>query len=196
MKQKLILPFLFCLFIQAVHAQSFHAGVKAGLNFSKNDGNGMGNFQTGYDAGVFGQLGFGKKWAVQPEVYYSQRNTNRSDDFLTYYNVTGNPVADKKVKLGYISIPVLLHYHIKDWLSVQAGPQYNLMVYDDENLLTSGKKAFKKNDFGLAGGVEVTQGRVIFYGRYYHGLSNINNADERYEWKARQIQAGIGYRIL
>lgn len=195
MKKKLILPFLLCLAVQAVHAQSFHAGLKGGLNFSKNNGNGMGGFQTGYDAGVFAQLAFGKKWALQPEVLFSQRNTKHSDDFFTYYNITGNPAANTKIQLGYISVPVLLHYNINDWLAVQVGPQYNLLVYDNENLLISGKDAFKKNDFGIAGGVVVKTGKVGFYGRYYHGLSNVNNADDRYEWKARQIQLGLGYSI-
>ena len=195
MKKKLILPFLVCLAVQAVHAQSFQAGLKAGLNFSKNDGNGMGGFQTGFDAGAFAKLVLGKKWAIQPELYFSQRNTKRGEDFFTYYNITGNPAADTKIRLGYISVPVLLHYNINSWLAVQAGPQYNYLVYDDENLLTSGKDAFKKSDVGIAGGVEIKQGRVLFYGRYYHGLSNVNDADDRYEWKARQIQLGIGYRI-
>lgn len=195
MKKKLLLPVLVCLLVNLAHAQSFNLGIKGGLNFSENHGNGMsGSFKSGFDIGGYASIGFGK-WSIQPELYYSKRNPTAGDDFLTYYNIDGDTRYDKKANLSYISLPVYAHYAIKKWLAVGVGPQFNYIAFDDEDYRKDYKDAFKNIDIGVAGTVEITLDKVTFYARYYNGLTNINDIDNRYSWKSRQIGVGIAYRI-
>jgi hypothetical protein len=178
-------------------AQKINAGLKFGLNMSANTGNGMSSsLQQGVDAGAFAEINLGKKWGIQPEVYFSQRNTRRGDDFTTYYVKDGLSGSDQSVKLSYISIPVLLSYKISSVFSVQAGPQMNFLVFENDNLLKNDRDAFKKTDLGVAGGLTLTLEKFRIYGRYTLGISNTNDVDDRYEWKSRQLQIGVALSIF
>lgn len=177
-------------------AQGFHYGLKADLNFSKISGNGLKqNFNPGFDAGVFTEYDLTAKWGLQPELLFNMLNGKRGDDFLTYYVTAGNTKANTPVRLGYLSLPVLLRYNINDVLTVNAGPQYSLLLFTDENLIRNNKAAFKKSNFGVAAGLTVNVDQMRFYGRYVLGLSDVNDIDGRYKWNTQQIQIGLGVTI-
>lgn len=196
MKRKLLLPVMLCLMVNVLHAQSIHGGIKGGMNLSLNSGEGMSeSLQAGYDIGGYMTIGFGSKWAIQPELFYSQRNPKAGGDFLKYYNVDGNSLYSPTSRLSYISLPVLAKYNVAKWLAISAGPQFNYIAFDDDNFRRDYADAYKKTDAGIAGQVELALDRVMFYLRYYHGFSNINNMDNRYTWKSRQVGVGIAYRI-
>jgi hypothetical protein len=184
----------FLLLTTAAYSQSFHYGLKADLSFNTLHGNGLaGTFKPGFNAGVFGELNITKKWAIQPEVLFTLYNNKAGEDFTKYYVNSGASGANSsKIQLGYLSIPVLLTYNVNEFLSLNLGPQYNLLVSYDETLLQSGRKAIKKNDLGAAAGLTVHVQQVRFYGRYVMGLSDINDIDNRYSWKTHQIQLGLG----
>jgi hypothetical protein len=194
MTNKLLLTITGLLLLAgATRSQSIHFGLKADLSFSTLHGKGLaGTFKPGFNAGMFGEYNFTKKWGIQPEVLFTLYNNKSGDDFLKYYVNSGNSSAKDKVQLGYLSIPLLLSYHVNDVLSINAGPQYNLLLYSNENLLKGNKDAFKGNDLGIAAGLTIHVQGVRFYGRYVMGLSDINNVDDRYNWKTHQIQFGLG----
>jgi hypothetical protein len=195
--QLLLAAFLLCGI--SLHAQTdFHFGVKADIDLTKVSGNGMSNsLTTDYEGGLYGEINFGKKWGIQPEVMYSRRDAKIADDFSAYYINQVSIDYKKTVKLNYIVVPVMARYNISTLFSVLLGPQFGFKLYDDEDLLKSGKPAFKDLDFGIAGGVQLNISESFkFYARYYQGLSNINNIDDRYDWKTRQIQIGTAVRIL
>lgn len=198
MMNKILSVSLLLLFVFSAHAQKLHLGVTTDLDFTKISGNGMDSkYQSGYQAGAFAEVDINKKWGVVPAVLFSQRNMKRADDFSVYYVNTASPESNTSVKLSYVSVPVLLKYNINDLFSVNLGPQVSFLVYDNEDLLKSGQKAFKNTDFSLVAGVQLNVSPSFrFYGRYNYGLSNINNIDDRYSWKTRQFQLGVGVHIF
>jgi len=175
----------------------WHYGVKADLNFTTINGKGLASGYTlGAQGGIFVERSFNKKWSLQPELLFTQSNTTKGNDFLTYYNTTGNPFAAKDIKLGYLSPPVMIKYNINKSFSVLAGPQYSLLLVDAESLLTAGDgKAFKKSEVSANLGGQFNIGVVSVYARYNLGINNINNIDNRYAWHASHIQAGIAVKI-
>ncbi|WP_298733102.1 porin family protein [uncultured Chitinophaga sp.] len=198
MTNRLLLIITGCLLLTtAAYSQSFHFGLKADLSFNSLHGNGLaGTFKPAFNAGAFGELNISSKWAIQPELLFTLYNNKAGADFTKYYVNSGASGANNsKIQLGYLSIPVLLTYNVNEFLSLNLGPQYNLLVSYDETLLQNGRRAIKKNDLGAAAGLTLHVSQVRFYGRYVMGLSDLNDIDNRYSWKTHQIQLGLGIAI-
>jgi Outer membrane protein beta-barrel domain len=91
----------------------------------------------------------------------------------------------------------MLTYRLNSDFTIQAGGQYNYLVYADEDLLKDNRDAFKKNEIGLIGGVEYAYSkRLGFYGRFHYGLNDINNINTIHSWNTQQIQLGAAYSLL
>ena len=194
MKSKIIFALLFSTTL--CQAQQWHFGPTAGLNYSGVSGKGMKeNFTPGWQAGVFAELQLNDQLGIQPELLFSWNAYKKADDFMTYYNNSGRSSADNDIKLGYVSVPLLLKYHVNKTFSILVGPQYNHKVYEDENLLKSGKAAFKDYEVSANAGVQVNIGTVGLYGRYNWGLSNVNEVDDRYRWNSYHVQVGVALQI-
>jgi hypothetical protein len=132
-------------------AQGIRLGVKVGGNLNKISGQSFNDgFDFSYHAGGFLEIDFNKKWGIQPEVLFSQTSTKPSS-FKTVYATAVNPAlnGEDKVKLNYLSIPLLLRYNIGSILSLNAGPQYSILLNNNKNLLQNGQEAFKDGDFAL-----------------------------------------------
>ncbi|OQP54622.1 hypothetical protein A4H97_21910 [Niastella yeongjuensis] len=195
MKYTLVCAALLLTFVS--NAQSFHFGPKLDLNYSALKGDGVKNkYSAGFQAGAFAELGFNKHWSIQPELLYTWNPYKKADDFMTYYNNSGRSAAGADINLAYISVPVLARYNFNKYLSVMAGPQFGYLVYEDEDLLKEGRKAFEKTEVSANAGVQVNLDKVGFYARYNKGLTDINAVDDRYEWKSSHVQVGVAVRIM
>jgi hypothetical protein len=182
--------------VQPVPQPSFQWGVKANLNFASIRGSGMNTkYGTGLEGGLFGSWNFSKNWSLQPELLVSQSNTTRSDDFMVYYVNSGKASGDPSIRLTTLNVPVLVKYNITKMFSVLAGPQYNFMLFDNEDLLRDDKDAFKKGEFSGNVGAQFNVSSVSIFGRYNFGLSNINNVDDRYAWHSSHILIGVAVRL-
>lgn len=180
----------------AANAQTWRFGPKLDITYSAINGNGMRNkYSPGFQAGGFVEYNIDKHWAIQPELLYSWSAYKKGSDFLTYYNNYGRSTASEKVNLASISVPLLVRYNLNKTLSFLAGPQYSYMIYDDENLLKNDRQAFKKGELSANIGVQVNIEKVGFYARYNKGFSNVNDIDDRYDWKTDHFQVGIAVRI-
>ena len=176
-------------------AQSIHAGIKVGSNINKISGQSFKDeFTYGYHAGAFVQLGLGRKWSIQPEVLYNQVNTDTANRFSELYKLSPNKISN--IKLSYLSIPVLLNYNLGDNFTLQAGPQFGILLDQNRNLLENGKDAFSKGDFSMLGGVQIKISSLRIYGRYSVGLNNLNDIDNRDKWKNQAIQLGLGLTLF
>ncbi len=180
-----------------VNAQSgFRLGIKAGANMNKIAGQ---TFKEGYDLsyhlGGFAEIDFNNRWGIQPELLWSQSKTTRSSGFNNVYQNIFNPNADQQIKLDYITIPILLRYNVGKMLTLNAGPQFGILINQNDNLLVNGQSAFKKGDFAMVFGAQVNFNIVRLYGRYNIGLQNINDIDNKEKWTNQQIQLGIGLRF-
>ncbi|MBO9203441.1 MULTISPECIES: porin family protein [Niastella] len=175
-------------------AQGFHIGAKAGANIFKVDGTSMKDeFNFGYNVGAFAELNFSDKIGIQPEVMWNQTNYRTGDHFGSIYP---HGVDDVKGKLNYLSIPVLLNVSPAKFLTLQAGPQFGILLNHDKTLVDNGQEAFKKGDFSMLGGVQLNIGSFKLGGRYVVGLANINDIDNKEKWKNQGFQVYLGTRIL
>jgi hypothetical protein len=193
MKTKLLSLFAALLFAQAMMAQ-FHIGAKAGANIIKIDGKSFNDqFKYGYHAGGFAEIGFGGKIGIQPEVLFNQYSTKVDSSFSHVYQ---NVFKQGIVKLNYLSIPILLNVKlIGKFLSLQAGPQFSVLMQQSKTLLQNGGSAFKNGDFSMIGGLQVKIASIRLDGRYVVGLNNINDIDNQEKWKSQGFQLSVGIAL-
>jgi len=196
MKTKLLLPFIAALlFSQAMMAQ-FHIGIKGGANIIKVDGRSFKDeFRYGYHLGGFMELGLGTNWSINPEVLFNQYSTTVDSNFNHIYQNVVNPSYQSHVKLNYLSIPIILNYKLIGPISLQAGPQFGILIDKNKTLLQNGASAFKNGDFSLLAGAQVKLGGIRVNGRYVVGLSNINDIDNQDKWKYSGFQLSLGLAL-
>ena len=176
----------------AAFAQKIQIGVKGGATVNKLTGKTFKEeFSFGYHMGGFVSLGLGKKFAIQPEVLFNQVNVDTSSSFSSLYafNKLNN------VQLKYLSIPVLLNYNAGKLITLQAGPQFGILMNKGNTFVQNGKDAFKAGDLAMLGGVQLNLGAFKVYGRYTVGLNNINDIDNKDKWKSQSVQLGIGLKL-
>lgn len=192
MKVKLLLSALAICIASTTFSQSFQLGAKAGASINKLSGESFSDkFSFGYHAGGFATINLSKKIGIQPEVIFNQVNTDTSSNFSSVYQF--NNVS--KVKLNYLSIPVLLNYNASKLVTLQAGPQYSILMNQNVTLVQNGKNAFKNGDFAMVGGLQLNLMKLKVYGRYVIGLNNINDLGNQQNWKNQSIQLGIGLTL-
>ena len=196
MKSKSIVLSLLLVSFAVIHsqAQGVHVGIKAGANIFKVDGQGYSEgFHFGYNAGAFAELNWNDHWGVQPEVLFNQTNYRTGNQFSSIYP---DGLNDVKGKLNYLSIPLLLSYRPVKLLSIQAGPQFGILLNQDKHLVESGKDAFKKGDFSLVGGAQLNLANVAVGARYVIGLTDINDVTSDQKWKNQGFQVYAGFRFF
>lgn len=192
MKTTLFLIAAMMLISSAAFSQGLKLGIKAGANIGKIDGKSFREeFKYGYHIGGFAEIKLSKKFALQPEVLWSQVNSDTSSQFSQIYQLKNLD----NVKLGYLSIPLLLNYKVANFLSLQAGPQFGILVDKSRTTLQNGGDAFKKGDFSMMGGAQIKLANFRIYGRYNIGLSNINDIDNKDRWKSQGFQLGVGLAL-
>lgn len=194
MKTK-FLTLLAALFISHFVTAQFHVGFKAGANISKVDGKSFEEqFRYGYHLGGFGEIGLSRKFQLQPEVMFNQITSTLDSNYKSIYQNVINS-SQSKVKLGYLSIPILLNYKLIGPIYLQAGPQVSILMDQDKNFLQNGADAFKKGDFSMVGGVDIKLTSLRVTGRYAIGLNNINDIDNQDKWKNQTIQISLGLAL-
>ena len=184
------------LTMQAASAQ-FRIGAKAGTNIVKVDGKSFKDeFRYGYHLGGFADIRLtkDKKLSLQPEVLFSQYSTSLDSNFKSIYqNVISSDQS--RVKLNYLSVPILLNYKLLGPIYLQAGPAFSILMDQDRNFLQNGGDAFKKGDFSMIGGAQVRLAKLYLSGRYVVGLANINDIDNKDKWKSQAVQLSVGLSL-
>ncbi len=197
MKKKSLFLLAFTLLAGiSVFAQGgLHLGIKGGVNLTKVDGKSFKQeFKHGYNLGAFAEINFNDKWGIQPELLWNQSATQTSNEFNDIYDEGLSELKD--VTLNYLSIPLLLSYRASKFFTIQAGPQFGILLDKDQDLFNNGREAFKSGDFSLLGGVQLNFAGVKVGGRYNVGLSNINDVDNRDKWKNQGFQLYAGFRLF
>jgi hypothetical protein len=196
MKTKLLSLALASLFSTAAMAQ-FHIGAKAGANVTKVNGKSFSDeFRYGYSLGGFLEVRLSNKFVLQPEVLFNQYSTSVDSNFKNIYQNAVNSSDQRKVKLNYLSIPILLNYKlIGSFLSLQAGPQFSVLMNSNKTLLQNGGEAFTKGDLSMLGGVQVKIAALRINGRYAIGLNNLNDIDNQNKWKSEGFQVSVGIAL-
>jgi hypothetical protein len=148
-------------------------------------------------AGAFAEINFTSKWGIQPELLFSQTSTQTASDFTAVYEEGLN---ERNVKLNYLSIPILLTYKLPlPIISLQAGPQFGILMNTSQNITGNGVNAFKNGDFSMVIGAQVNLGPFKGGARYVYGFTNvadISSIKSVDSWKTRTMQLYVGLRIF
>ena len=192
MKTKLIC-LVTVLFISHAMMAQFHIGIKAGTNMTKVDGKSFKQeFKYGYHLGAFAEIGLSNKFFLQPEVLFNQYSTTVDSNFSHIYEGIVSSSSQRNIKLNYLTVPILLNYKLLGPISIQAGPQFGVLIDQSKTLLQNGGQAFKNGDFSLLAGVQVKLAMLRVTGRYAVGLNNINDIDDKDKWKNQNLQLSVG----
>lgn len=146
-------------------AQTFSFGPKAGLNISNYTG---GNIKSqalvGYHLGGILSFGFGKNFAIQPEVLFSTQGAKIDNDG-----------QKTDFKTNYVTVPVMLKFKTNGGLIITAGPQVGFLT--SQNIPDQTIRNFAKN-LDLSAGVGIGyQSRIGLglEGRYIAGISKVGD---------------------
>jgi len=196
MKAKFFLPLLAALFLSSALMAQFHIGLKGGTNITKVNGQSFKDkFTYGYHIGGFAEIGLGEKFGIQPEVLFNQYSTTLDSNYNHIYENIFTP-GQRNVKLNYLSIPLVFNYKLLgNFLSLQAGPQFSILMKQDKTLLQNGADAFKKGDFSMLGGVQLKLSAIRITGRYAIGLNNISDIGNKDEWNSQGFQVSLGLAL-
>jgi hypothetical protein len=174
-----IIALMNCL---AASGQGLHLGIKAGTDLSEVSGYSVqSGLKGGFMAGAFAEVNL-IFLGIQPEVLYSQINTQGSNN--------------QSIKLQYLNIPILLTIKLPiPILSLQLGPQFGTLLNKNDNLTTDGKNAIASGDFSMVAGAQLNLLKFKGGIRYVYGFTDINNTGSG-SWETRTVQVYIGLRIF
>jgi hypothetical protein len=193
MKTKLISILVPLFFISSsLFSQHLSFGIKGGANLGKISGQSFKDeFTLAYHVGVFATIS-GEKWGIQPEVIFNQVNADTANSFS---QVTQFKNIDK-IQLKSLSIPIMLNYNLNKFLTLQAGPQFGVIIDQNKNMAQNGKDAFKSGNFSVAAGLQLNLLKFRVYGRFVGGVSDLNNIESSDTWKVQTIQLGVGIALF
>lgn len=170
-------------------------GVRAGLNIAsqkaREDGENVNTSSLlGVHIGAYGNYFIFEPVAIQVELLFSQKGSKWTDLYFS-----------GKDMLSYIDIPLLIRYQPLEYLNVQAGPQFGILLsakqtYDNKDKMDL-KNFYKGSDIGMVFGVEGNfPHNINITLRYILGLSTVS-PDVRYleGWKNNVLQISIGHRL-
>ena len=148
-------------------------------------------FALSYHVGGFVTIS-GKRWGIQPEVLFSQVN---ADTAYSFSEITNIPNVNQ-IKLNNLPYPLCLIIKQVISFTLQAGPQFGILIDKNENLVQNGKDAFKSGDFALAAGLQLHILKFRIYGRFVGGMTDISNIESSDTWKVQNIQLGVAWALL
>lgn len=191
-KVKVIILIAILTGIQSMaYAQSFHLGIKGGANMNKIDGLSFkDSYKLGYHLGGFMEIDFVDAVGIQPEVLFNQTNTKVTDRVSDVFR------PEDIIHLNYLSIPILLRINAGKILTINAGPQYSILINNRKSAYGNVRNAFKSGDFSLVGGLQLNLEMFRIYGRYAIGLSDVNDINNQDKWKSQTIHVGVGLAIF
>ncbi len=167
----------------AARAEVTGFGVKAGVAMSNIFGRDVYDqkFRAGFSYGVFMTYGFGRAFAVQPELLFVMKGSK-------YINGTGADAYRETMSLEYVELPILAKLYLPlsraFKVHVFAGPAPALNIRARVNAKFAGESQeetldnIKGVDISLVGGagieIPVGRGRITFDARYTAGLTTLS----------------------
>ncbi|MGB4844951.1 MAG: porin family protein [Ferruginibacter sp.] len=177
------------------HENFFRFGAKGGVNINKISGQSYkAGFNYNFQAGVFLQFNFSNRFGIQPEVNFVQTSSEFSDDPNDIYDDLFRDGSQKKSKLNYLEVPVLLNINVgqSKRVKLQIGPAYGGLLKQTVDSLKSGGNLYKNGEWAAIGGLWIQIPVVNLGARYKLGLTDLNGIDNRQSWKSQSIQVFVG----
>jgi len=180
----------------ADHENFFRIGAKAGVNINKINGQSyQSGFNYNYLLGVFMQFNFSKTFGLQPEINFVQSSSEFSNDATVIYDDLFLDGSQKKAKLDYLKVPLLLNINVgpSKRVKLQLGPQYGNVLKQTVDSLKSSGDIFKRADWSAVGGLWLQVPFINLGARYELGLSNLNGIDNQQKWKSQAFTIFAGF---
>jgi len=129
MKQIYAIVFFLLLSASVSVAQKFQGGVAAGLVGSQVAGDTYSGFdKPGAYVGIWVRLAVNDRSSVQTELSYFQKGSRHNPDEkrqnYTFY----------LMRLGYIEMPFLYQYHLKNKITLEVGPSFSFLLHSYEEM--------------------------------------------------------------
>jgi hypothetical protein len=118
---------IFLFSTSGLFAQKFQGGVAAGLVGSQVAGDTYSGFhKPGAYAGLWVRLALNERTSLQTELSYFQKGSRHNPDEkrqdYTFY----------LMRLGYIEMPFLYQYHLKNKIILETGPSFSVLLHSYE----------------------------------------------------------------
>lgn len=182
-------------------AQGISLGLKGGVNMSNIVGSGYSGtkLNTGFSAGGYLTLSLLPSFAIQPEIYYTQKGWKESGTLF-------GSAYEGKSRLNYLEIPVLAKFSfgvlVKPYFV--AGPAFATLLSAPAEVTIGGTTVtgdidgvLKKSDLGLVLGAGVTTPiKLSLEARYTLGLSSIDDSGLDVTMKNSNISLLVGYSLF
>ncbi len=211
-KAILLLSLFFFMVTSSIFAQDMRFGVKGGLNYSSIVGNlteGL-KFRFSGHGGVFLQIGFSNKFALQPEVLYSSQGFQFSSDLAAVQNegvIAGDNDFRTNVQLNYLTVPILGKFTLGEKVTLDFGPQFGFLLnqvtkiknLDELEGTNTGERSSVSGDFQLDYGAAIGLGFKIneqfsVSPRFYLSLRNrLNGLSDTVQNYNVAIQLSVNY---
>lgn len=178
------------------HENFFRIGAKAGVNINKINGQSYkSGFNYNYLLGGFMQFNFSKRFGIQPEINFVQSTAEFSNDGSTVYDDLFGDGSQKKAKLDYLKIPLLLNINLgpSKRVKLQLGPQVGGLLKQSIDSLKENRDIFKKGDWSAVGGLWIQIPFINLGARYEIGLSNLNDIDNNEKWRSQAFMIFVGF---
>ncbi len=173
----------------------FRFGAKGGVNINKMSGQSYKDgFNYNFQAGVFMQFNFSNRFGLQPEVNFVQTSSEFSNDPNDIYYDLFLGGSQKKSKLNYLEVPVLLNVNLgsSKRVKLQVGPSYGGLLKQTTDSLKNNGNLYKNAEWAAIGGIFIQLPLVNLGARYKMGLTDINAVNNLQTWKSQSIQVFVG----
>jgi Outer membrane protein beta-barrel domain len=162
-------------------AQGFTWGLKGGINLatlsSDEEPSPDNQIMVGLVGGGYINWRIGGRLDFQPEVLVGEQGS-----------ALGSDLADAKIKLDYVTVPLLVRYRLSSssgGLAVYGGPSLAVKFrarasaeFGGDTVTTDISDQIETMDYGVAVGAMYETGRYSIDGRYTFGLGNINAQED------------------
>lgn len=147
-------------------------------------------WRPSYHGGLFFTYRFSKRFSAVADLLYSDKG----------YRVEGEN-RNYDIHMAYMSVPVMVQYHLNDKFSVLAGGEFNLFLGANEfadGYNKTGTIYDRRTAFGLGFGVAYQLSpRLNVMARYFEGISTVAGTDLHwipgFKIDSRTIQLSVGY---
>jgi outer membrane protein OmpA-like peptidoglycan-associated protein len=178
-----------------VSTPSIAGGLIGAANYSRFKITDRGNlpleskWKWGYAAGVYLNFPLGNVISIEPQALYSSVGTKVES--------SGNEIVNQQ--LNYLSVPLFIKFHLGPVVALAIGPQFDFRLNAKEKISDiSNKEDFKSTSIAATGGIELfPRARVTIYGRYFHGLTKIEEPSTAAPYYYNQgFQAGLKFKLF